>query len=156
MSRTVYIIGSGAYLPGEPIPFEALDDLLGPLSDAPARIQRWMKNTKQVMGQLLDIKHLHYAIDPETREFTDDNVTMSVKAARQALEAAEMRPEEVDLICYGSAHQDQMPTASVMIQEALGIGRCAEFSIHANCTSAYKALYLAEQLIWRFRECHSD
>ncbi len=40
-----------------------------------------------------------------------------------------------------------MPTASVRIQEALGIDSCAELSIHANCTSAYKALYLAHQLL---------
>jgi len=42
---------------------------------------------------------------------------------------------------------DQMPTPSVRIQEKLGIERCAELSIHANCTSAYKALLLAHDLI---------
>jgi 3-oxoacyl-[acyl-carrier-protein] synthase III len=40
-----------------------------------------------------------------------------------------------------------MPTASVRIQEALGIEVCDELSIHANCTSAYKALYLAHELV---------
>jgi len=40
-----------------------------------------------------------------------------------------------------------MPTASVRIQQELGIEVCDELSIHANCTSAYKALYLAHQLI---------
>ena len=40
-----------------------------------------------------------------------------------------------------------MPTTSVRIQEALGIEVCDELSIHANCTSAYKALYLAHELI---------
>jgi 3-oxoacyl-[acyl-carrier-protein] synthase III len=40
-----------------------------------------------------------------------------------------------------------MPTASVRIQEALGIASCAELSVHANCTSAYKALFLAHELI---------
>jgi 3-oxoacyl-[acyl-carrier-protein] synthase III len=99
------------------------------------------------MRELLDIEFVHYAIDPKTREFSDDNVTMAVKASRRALEAAGMEPGEIDLICYGSAHQDQMPTASVRIQEELGIEVCDELSIHANCTSAYKALYLAHQLM---------
>jgi 3-oxoacyl-[acyl-carrier-protein] synthase III len=40
-----------------------------------------------------------------------------------------------------------MPTASVRIQEALGIEQCAEISVHANCTSAYKALLLGADLI---------
>jgi 3-oxoacyl-[acyl-carrier-protein] synthase III len=60
---------------------------------------------------------------------------------------AGLKPEEIELIVYGSAHQDQMPTASVRIQEALGIDHCAELSIHANCTSAYKSLLVASDLI---------
>lgn len=147
MSNRVFIAGSGTYLPGDPIPFDDIDRVLGELTDAPPKIQRWMKRTAPVMKELLAVKHFHYAIDPDTREFTDDNVTMATKAAQTALAAAGMEPVEVDLICYGSAHQDQMPTASVRIQEALGIEVCDEFSIHANCTSAYKALYLAHQLV---------
>jgi 3-oxoacyl-[acyl-carrier-protein] synthase III len=99
------------------------------------------------MKELLDVKYFHYAIDPRTREFTEDNITMSVKAATTALGSAGLTPDDIDLICYGSPHQDQMPTASVRIQESLGIEACDELSIHANCTSAYKALYLAHTLI---------
>jgi 3-oxoacyl-[acyl-carrier-protein] synthase III len=143
----VVIAGTGTYLPGEPIPFDQIDTVLGELNNAPPRIQKWMKSTGRVMKELLDIEYAHYAIDPITREFTDDNVSMSVKAAQAALDAAGMVPQDIDLICYGSSHQDQMPTASVRIQEALGIEICDELSIHANCTSAYKALYLAHELI---------
>ncbi len=147
MTNNVYIAGSGAYLPGAPIPFKDIDEVLGTLDRAPEKIRRWIDNTSSVMAELLDIKYLHYAIDPKTGDFTDDNITMSVKAATSALEQAGMKPGDIDLICYGSAHQDQMPTASVQIQEKLGIGRCAEFSIHANCTSAYKAMHLGHYLI---------
>jgi 3-oxoacyl-[acyl-carrier-protein] synthase III len=147
MSRPVHVAGSGAYLPGEPIPFERIDDVLGRLTEAPPAIQRWMERTAPVMRELLAVRFFHYAIDPATREFTDDNVSMAVKAARAALAMAGIGADDVDLICYGSPHQDQMPTASVRIQEALGIERCDELSIHANCTSAYKALYLAHELI---------
>jgi 3-oxoacyl-[acyl-carrier-protein] synthase III len=147
LRASVFIAGSGTYLPGNPIPFDRIDEVLGPLEDAPHKIQRWMENTRPVMAELLDIAHVHYAIDPVTGEFTDDNVTMSVKAAREALAQAAVDPSEIDLICYGSAHQDQMPTASVRIQEALGIPQVAELSIHANCTSAYKAIHLAHALL---------
>ena len=146
-SRPVYLAGTGAYLPGEPIPFERSGEVLGELTEAPPKIRRWLASTAPVMRELLDIAYVHYAIDPVTRASTDDNVTMSVKAARRALEMAGLEPRRLDLICYGSAHQDQMPTASVLIQEALGIERCAELSVHANCTSAYKALLLGHELL---------
>ncbi|MEJ2055306.1 MAG: 3-oxoacyl-ACP synthase III family protein [Calditrichaceae bacterium] len=147
MSRPVYIAGSGTYLPGEPIPFDNIESVLGELTESPQKIQNWISRMKPVMAELLDIKFLHYAIDPVTREFSDDNISMSVKAAQIALDHAGFDADQIDLICYGSAHQDQMPTASVRIQEDLGIETCQEFSIHANCTSAYKALYLAHELI---------
>ena len=147
MARPVYLVGTGTHLPGEPIPYERIDEVLGELTEASPQIRRWVARTAPVMRELLDIKYVHYAFDPETRQFADDNVGMSVKAARRALDMAGLDAGDIDLICYGSAQQAPMPTASVVIQEALGIDRCEEFSIHANCTSAYKALYLAHKLI---------
>jgi 3-oxoacyl-[acyl-carrier-protein] synthase III len=99
------------------------------------------------MKELLEVQRYHYAIDPVTRQFTDDNISMSVKAAQKALAMAGMDASEVEFIAYGSAHMDQMPTPSVRIQEALGIARCGEVSVHANCTSAYKALLIAHEFI---------
>jgi 3-oxoacyl-[acyl-carrier-protein] synthase III len=147
MISPVYIAGSSTFLPGDPVPFDDIGRYLGELTESPASVRRWMARTHPVMKELLDVKRFHYAIDPLTREFTEDNITMSVKAALGALDSAGMTPSDIDLLCYGSSHQDQMPTASVRIQEALGIEACDELSIHANCTSAYKALYLAHMLI---------
>ncbi len=147
IANSVYVIGSGAYLPGNPVLFDDREKLLGELIEAPAKIRKWIKASTPVMKELLAIKYFHYAIDPLSRKFIDDNITMSVKAALKAIDAAGINAEDIDLICYGSPHQDQMPTASVRIQEELGIEICDELSIHANCTSAYKALYLAHELI---------
>ncbi len=143
----VKVTGSGSFLPGEPVPFDEIDRYLGEITDAPAKVMKWMDRIRPLMKEMLAIDRYHYAIDPVTREFNEDNITMSVKAARKALAAAQLDVSDVDLIVYGSAHMDQMPTPSVRIQEALGIERCAELSIHANCTSAYKALLLAGDLI---------
>jgi len=147
MAVSVKITGSGHYLPGRPIPFNEVDDYLGTLDEAPLKIQKWMARVKEIMSGLLEIDSYHFAIDPVTKEFCDDNITMSVKAAEVALRDAGLKAGEIDFIAYGSAHQDQMPTASVMIQEKLGIKHCAEISIHANCTSAYKALLVAYDFI---------
>ena len=89
------------------------------------------------MKEILDIEYYHYALDPETREFIDDNITMSVKASKNALKIANIKAEDIELITYGSAHMDQMPTATARIQEQLGIEKCSEIGVHANCTSAY-------------------
>jgi len=147
MSRPVYIAGTGIFLPGDPIPFDRIDFMLGSISRAPQSIRKWYESRGNVMRELLDVSHVHYAIDPITRQFTEDNITMSVKAARAAIEHAGILASDIEFIGYGSAHQDQMPTASVRIQESLGIVRCAELSIHANCTSAYKALHCAFEFI---------
>jgi len=143
----VQLTGTGSYLPGNPITINEVDYYLGELTEAPVKIQKWLKRMKSLMDEMLEVDHYHYAIDPTTREFTDDNISMSVKAAKIAIEKAGLKPEDIELIVYGSAHQDQMPTASVRIQEELGIEQCGEMSIHANCTSAYKALLVASDFI---------
>ncbi len=143
----VKLTGTGSYLPGNPITIDEVDNYLGELTEAPKKIQKWLHRMKNLMKEMLEVDYYHFAINPETREFTDDNITMSVKAAKQALNKAGIKADDIDLIVYGSAHQDQMPTASVRIQEALGIEQCGEMSIHANCTSAYKALLLASDFI---------
>jgi 3-oxoacyl-[acyl-carrier-protein] synthase III len=126
---------------------DEIDRYLGEMPDAPPKVRRWLERIRPLMKEMLDIEYYHFAIDPVTRQFTEDNVTMSVKAAQQALSDAKMEAGDIDLILYGSAHQDQMPTASVRIQEQLGIEQCGEISIHANCTSAYKALLLGYDLL---------
>jgi len=139
----VRISGSGHFLPGKPVSFDELNRYLGEIEGAPPKVAKWFERIRVLMREMLDITHYHFAIDPESGAFTEDNVSMSVKAAQSALQHAGISAHEVDFIAYGSAHQHQMPTASVRIQEALGIENCAEISIHANCTSAYKALMVA-------------
>jgi 3-oxoacyl-[acyl-carrier-protein] synthase III len=143
----IRLAGTGSYLPGESVPIEDIDYYLGEMPDAPQRVKRWLERIRPLMKEMLDIEFYHFAINPETRQFTEDNITMSVKAAQKALSDANMEANEIDLVLYGSAHQDQMPTASVRIQEQLGIEQCGEISVHANCTSAYKALLLGHDLL---------
>ncbi|MCX6249016.1 MAG: 3-oxoacyl-ACP synthase [Bacteroidetes bacterium] len=146
-SPFIRLAGTGSYLPGKSIPMEEIDHYLGDMPDAPQKVRRWLERIRPLMKEMLEIEYYHFAIDPVTRQFTEDNVTMSVKAAKKALADANLEAGDIDLILYGSAHQDQMPTASVRIQEQLGIEQCGEISVHANCTSAYKALLLGYDLL---------
>lgn len=143
----VKIAGTGTYLPGKPIRFDEIDSYLGELNQAPPKIRKWLERMKKLMREMLDVDQYYFAIDPHTRQYTDDNITMAVRASEKAIEQAGMNKEDIEYIAYGSPHQDQMPTASVRIQEALGIAHCGEMSIHANCTSAYKALLTAYELV---------
>jgi len=147
MSISVKITGSGHFLPGNPIPFHEVDNILGEMTDLPVKTAKWLQRMKNIMSELIEVEFYHFAINPNTGEFTEDNISMSAKAASKALKNAGLNPSDIDFIAYGSAHQDQMPTASVRIQEALGIDSCGEMSIHANCTSAYKALLTAYEFI---------
>jgi hypothetical protein len=94
----VKIAGSGSYIPGEAIPVDKIDLYLGEITDAPQRSGRWLERIRPLMKELLDIQYYHFAIDPITRQFTEDNITMSVKAAQQALTDAKMEASEIDLI----------------------------------------------------------
>lgn len=143
----VHLAGTGTFLPGKAISSDEVDYYLGEVNEAPEKIRNWQKRIRSLMKEMLDVEYYHFAIDPVSRMFTEDNVTMSVKAALKAIKDAGMQPQDIELIIYGSAHQDQMPTASVRIQEKLGIEQCGEISVHANCTSAYKAILLAHDLI---------
>lgn len=146
-SYRVKIAGTGTYLPGKPITIEEVDDYLGYLTEAPVKLQKWLKRMKILMKEMLEVEYYHFAIDKSSGEFIEDNVSMAVKAANIALEEAGLKAEDIDLIVYGSPHMDQMPTPSVRIQEALNIKECGEMSVHSNCTSAYKALLIGHDFL---------
>ncbi len=54
---------------------------LDALTGAPVKIQKWLERMKGLMKEMLEVENYYFAIDPVTRKFTEDNITMSVKAA---------------------------------------------------------------------------
>lgn len=143
MNKYVKLVGISSYFPGKPIAFDDINDYLGEIKDAPKNIKRWTKSMQPILKEMLGVEHCYYAFNGETRKFDDDNLSMSVKAAKMALKEANIPAEKIDLLIYGGNYSEQMPPLSTKIQEALGIDICAEFHIHANCTSVYKAIDLA-------------
>lgn len=145
----VKIVGTGSYLPGNPIPFDEVDRVLGELDEVDEDFKRWYKRTKRTMKQLLGMEYYFFAIDPETHEFTETPSSLAAKAAERALEAAGISAQEVDAIFYAGCSQDAFicPPTSTFVQQHLGIKRCAEVSVHSNCTSTYKAIQLAADQI---------
>lgn len=146
--KDVFVTGIGAQSPGDPIPFDQIESVLGELTDIPPKLKRWETRMKPIMQEMLGIDYTHYALDPKTGEPFEDNVTLSSKAARLALAEAQVEVEEIDLVVFaGISMEYACPPTSVLIQEELKIPFCADYAIHSNCSSIYKAIQLASDMV---------
>ena len=80
----------------------------------------------------------------------DDEVTsdLCVAAARQAIDAAGIDINEIDLIIVGTASPDLVfPNIATIIQNKLGLHGCPAFSIEAACTGFIYGLTTADKFI---------
>ncbi len=148
MEQSIGILGTGSYLPGEPVSPERVEDVLGPIPDLPPRVgSRAGRIGVEVMARS-GIRHRYFAIDPQTRVQTETNASMAERAVRAALVPAGESPETIDLIVCASPMADYYcPPTSALVQERLGIRRCTEIEIHSNCTGAPKALQVALDML---------
>jgi 3-oxoacyl-[acyl-carrier-protein] synthase-3 len=74
--------------------------------------------------------------------------TMSLAAARQALEVARLDPSDVELIIVATSSPDYwVPSVASMVQDQLGAGKAPAFSLAAGCTGWVYSLVTASQFI---------
>ncbi len=144
----IRILGTGSYLPGEPVPAEHVEHVLGAIPGLPARVAaRSARIGVEVLARA-GVRNRHFALDPKTRAQTETNASMAEKAVRAALEAAGTSTETIDLlVCAGPMSDYYCPPTSALVQERLGIARCTEIEIHSNCTGAPKALQVALDML---------
>lgn len=146
--REVYVSGIGSFSPGEPVPFDQIEDVLGSITKAPPQLVKRINRIRSLMKRMLGIEYSHYAWDTKTQSLTETNATMAAKASRKALAQAGLEAAEIDLLVYAGVFYDYMcPPTSVFVQEELNISYCAEISIHSNCTSIYKAIQIAADAV---------
>lgn len=73
---------------------------------------------------------------------------LGVHAARQAMEAAGARPEDIDLIIVATSTPDMVfPSAACILQHKLGIAGCPAFDVQAVCSGFVYALAIADSMI---------
>jgi len=78
----------------------------------------------------------------------ETTATLSVEAARAALDKAQLRPKDLDLIIVATSSPDHfLPPVSSMIQDMLGAKGVAAFTLVAGCTGFVYALATAHQFI---------
>lgn len=86
----------------------------------------------------------------ERRIAADDEAcsTLSYRAALQAIEQAEIAPDQLDLIIVATCSPDGMlPSVASYVQERLGASRAMAFDINATCVGFLTALATATQFI---------
>ena len=73
----------------------------------------------------------------------------SSEDARNAIEAAGRKPEDIDLIVVATTTPDKIfPSTACLLQRRLGIHGCAAFDVQAVCTGFVYALGVADQFIF--------
>ena len=73
---------------------------------------------------------------------------LCVEAARRAMEAAGVGPQDIDLVAVGTTTPDLVfPNVGTLVQERLGIHGCPAFSLEAACTGFLYALSIADKFV---------
>ena len=80
---------------------------------------------------------------------TDETVaTMGFEAAKNALEAAQINPQDIELIIVATtSHSHAYPSAACQVQGLLNINDAISFDLAAACTGFVYALSVADQFI---------
>ena len=127
---TVYsrLLGTGGYLPDRVLTNE--------------EISRTVDTNDEWIIERTGIKERRIAGKDETAS------SMAEAAARQAIEAAGLDPEAIDLIVLGTGTPDRIfPSTACLLQHRLGIQKCAAFDVQAACSGFIFALSVADQYI---------
>ena len=122
------IVGTGSYLPARSV--------------SNAELQSRIDTSDEWIVSRTGIESRHVAAEGE---MTSD---LALNACRQAMEAAGVSAEEVDLIVCATTTPDMvMPSTACLLQAKLGVTRGAAFDVQAVCTGFIYALSLADKLV---------
>ena len=68
MLNEVELISTVVYLPGDPIPFDNIEEILGRFECAPSNVKKMEIKLRKLAKELLGIEQVYYAMDPKTGE----------------------------------------------------------------------------------------
>ena len=122
------IVGTGSHLPEKVLTNKDLEQMV--------------ETTDEWIRERTGIGERRIAAKGET------TVDLAVPAARRAMQAAGVDPDEIDLIVFGTTTPDQVfPNCGALLQDRLGIRNCPAFSVEAACSSFIYALSVADKFI---------
>lgn len=122
------IIGTGSYLPEKVL--------------TNADLEQMVDTTDQWITERTGIKERHIAAEGET------TCDLAEQAARRAIEAAGVTPQDIDLIVLATTTPNQVfPSTACLLQQRLDIHGGAAFDVQAVCTGFVYALGVADNFI---------
>ncbi|HLD16327.1 MAG TPA: beta-ketoacyl-ACP synthase III [Coxiellaceae bacterium] len=122
------IAGTGSYLPSKIL--------------TNADLEKMVDTTDEWIMKRVGIKERHIIGPGESTS------SMAVQAARQAIEAAGISPEEIDLIIVGTATPDKLfPSTACYVQKTLNLPGVPAFDLNAACSGFIYSLSVADQFI---------
>ena len=126
--RRTRIVGTGAYLPERILRNQDLEQMVD-TSDA------WIVERTGIRERRL----------ASEKEATSD---LGAEAARRALEAAGVAPQDLDFIIVATATPDMLfPSTACLVQERLGAHRAFAFDLSAACSGFLYALTVGDQFL---------
>jgi 3-oxoacyl-[acyl-carrier-protein] synthase-3 len=123
------IVGTGSYVPEKVVTNHDLSRILG-------------EDINEFVTQVLGINERHVCAEDES---TADIATL---ASEQALRAAGVAPEDLDLIVLATDTPEQLsPATSVVVQHRLGAKNAGTFDVNCACAGFVTALDTASKYI---------
>ncbi|TDJ09875.1 MAG: ketoacyl-ACP synthase III [Gammaproteobacteria bacterium] len=105
-------------------------------------LEKMVDTTDEWIRTRSGIERRHLSAEGQT---TSD---LCVEAAKNAMDAAGVGPDDIDFIVIGTTTPDRIfPNTGVLVQEKLGIHGCAAFSVEAACTGFIYALSIADKYV---------
>lgn len=127
------ITGTGSYLP--PRRLTNADLVLN-------WAQRGIETSDEWIVERTGIRARHFAAPDVTSS------DLGLEAARQALEAAGVQPQDIDLIIVATSTPDMVfPSTACILQNKLGANGCPAFDVQAVCSGFVYALSVADAMI---------
>lgn len=135
--KTVYITDVGAFMPGEPVSNERVEDVLGKIDNQPNRVKLFVLQNN-------GIKQRYYALDPVTHERTHTNAQLTAEAVRDLCKRLDLSIKDVEGLACGSASPDQLlPSHSNMVAGELEMAPAEIISTAGVCASGMTAMRYA-------------
>ena len=130
---SAYIISTGAYLPGEPIPSEDIELYLGQVNGKRCPLRNRVLKSNGILTR-------HYALNTK-QEVTHSVEELATHAARQSMERAGLEPSDVTMLATATSQGDlALPGLASMVHAQLELPECEIISAHGVCSSGMMAL----------------
>ncbi len=105
-------------------------------------LERMVDTSDQWIVERTGIRRRHLAAAGQT------TCDLAEQAARRAMEAAAVRPADIDLVIVATTTPDRVfPSTACLLQARLELGDCPAFDVQAVCTGFVYALDVANRFI---------